>query len=224
MTTDFGNKQHEWNLQAGSSEDPGAQVARPGGVGSINALASDIAAKLGTQNVSSSVLDVGCGNGLILSKVAGQYETIRGVDYSDVMIAQARLSLPTGQFSVGEAASLPFADAAFDRVLCYSIFHYFPSDDYAAQAVRELVRVCRPGGVVLIGDILDKQKEDDVKGRSDLAVEKAIPSIHRYSEWRFYDLQWLVLQGGDRVLQTEILDQPLDFPLRHYRKDLRICL
>jgi SAM-dependent methyltransferase len=224
MTAKFEEKQREWNHQARSSDDLGRQVARPGDADSVGRLVSDIAAKLRVGEASGSLLDVGCGNGLVLSRLGTGYETVCGIDYSEVMIAQAKAIMPNARFAAGEAGALPFEDATFERVLCYSIFHYFPDEEYAAGAVRELVRVCAPGGIVLIGDLLDKTFEERVKGGSNLDYERKIPSIHRYSEWRFYDLGWLAAQVPGRARHAEILVQPAEFPLGHYRRDLRIWL
>jgi SAM-dependent methyltransferase len=224
MTAEFKEKQQEWNDQAGSSDDPGRQVARPGDADSVARLVADIATKLHINEASGGLLDVGCGNGLVLSRLGAGYKRVFGIDYSEVMIAEAKATMPKARFSVGEAGMLPFEDAAFDRVLCYSIFHYFPDDEYAVRAVAELVRVCAPGGIVLIGDLLDKTFEQRIKGGSNLDYERKIPSIHRYSEWRFYDLRWLAAQIPRRARQAEVLSQPAEFPLSGYRRDLRIWL
>lgn len=220
----FEEKQQEWNRQASSSDDLGAQVARPGNGEVVDRLVADVAEKLDTSGASSTILDVGCGNGLVLSRLSAGYARVCGIDYSQAMIETARTLLPHGEFSVGEARTVPFAGASFERVLCYSIFHYFPSDDYAVEAIGELVRVCRPGGVVLVGDLLDKACEAEIKGSSNRDFERKIPSIHRYSEWRFYDLDWLVSQVPARVKKAEILAQPADFALSRYRRDLRLWL
>jgi hypothetical protein len=43
----------------------------------------------------------------------------------------------------------------------YSVFHYFPTYEYAIQALRELVRVCQKNGRIWIGDIPDKNKQQE---------------------------------------------------------------
>jgi SAM-dependent methyltransferase len=55
---------------------------------------------------------------------------------------------------VAEAARIPVQRHAFDKVFCYSVSQCFPSEAYAANVVREMLRVCRPGGIVLWGDVL----------------------------------------------------------------------
>ena len=217
-------KRSEWNDQALVSEDPKVQVARPGEDFEFSRLVDDIKNKLHLDGSSNSILDVGCGNGLLLSALAGGIEKISGVDYADAMVSKAKSSIPNGHFEAGPANRLTFNSNEYSRVLCYSIFHYFPDVNYAQQTLNELVRVCRPGGVILVGDLLDKNFETQIKGGSDLEIESQRPKIHRYSEWAFYDLEELTAALPGDVVSVEILDQPKDFKLRHYRKDVRICL
>ena len=215
-------KQKEWDEQSLSTADPSAQVCRPMDPESVGVLVEDIRAKLKLRPGLGAILDVGCGNGLLLEQLAGDFQTLAGVDYSADMVKHARERLE-GRFEQGEAAKLSFADHSFDRVLGYSIFLYFPSEDYALEAVREMGRVLAPGGVALIGDLLDQTKEAEIKGGSNLEYEKKIPLIQRYSEWRFFDLERLVRYMRDSGFEAEMLEQPESFRLRRYRKDLRIC-
>ena len=76
--------------------------------------------------------------------------------------------------------------------------------------------------VILIGDILDKHFEHDIKSSSDLEYEKTIPLIHRYSLWRFFSFEQLETDLQHCVKKVEILTQPESFPLSRYRKDLRL--
>ena len=110
----------------------------------------------------------------------------------------------------------------FDRVLCYSIFHYFPSYNYALEVILEMIRVTKPGGLILLGDILDAHFESEIKGNSDLEYEKTIPLIHRYSQWRFYNFKKLIDDLAAYTTKVEVLTQPETFVLATYRKDIRI--
>lgn len=222
--TSFGTKQSEWNEQARSSADFGAQIARTGNPEDLAGLVADVRIKLRVDEAEGAILDVGCGNGLVLSRISERFSRVCGVDYAEAMIDLARRLVPRGEFAVGEAAVVDFPDKTFARVLCYSIFHYFPDEAYAHRAHSELIRVCAPGGVVLVGDILDKTFEDEVKGGSRRELAERLPLIHRYAEWRFYDLQQLVEWASKLGGKAELLEQPTGFRLRSYRKDLRICL
>jgi ubiquinone/menaquinone biosynthesis C-methylase UbiE len=95
------------------------------------------------------VLDVGCGTGN-LGLVLAQNRNIGslvGVDSSSAYVefAQRRNSDPRIQFQVGDACSLPFANASFDHSLSMLVLQFIPE---TKSAIREMRRVTRPGGVV----------------------------------------------------------------------------
>ncbi len=101
------------------------------------------------------VLDIGCGTGRLAERLttADGVRSIVGCDFSAGMLANAaeRLAAPraTGVASLvrGDATCLPFADAAFDAAVSTEAFHWFPDQD---AALRELRRVLRPGGRLLL--------------------------------------------------------------------------
>jgi len=95
------------------------------------------------------VLDVGCGTGSLtftLARRAG-VRSICGIDYSAKYIDYAkRLSNdPRIEFRAGDACSLPFPDATFDRVLALLVLHFVAQPE---RAVAEMCRVARPGATV----------------------------------------------------------------------------
>ena len=221
MTT-FSQKQKEWDTQGSCHSDFKEQVCRPITDRDWQALLKDIQSKLMLVNGLDSMLDVGCGNALLLSSIEQHFESIYGIDYGESMIKNAKKILPHGHFKQGDAGDLDFKDEQFDRLLSYSIFHYFPDETYIYQAINEMIRVTKPGGVILIGDLLDKNYEDNIKGNSDLAYEEKLPYILRYSHWTFCDLEEIKAHFESKVSKVEILVQPKSFKLSHYRKDLRI--
>jgi len=84
------------------------------------------------------VLDLACGTGLHAHQAVKRGAVTNGIDLSEAMVDQARLSAPDGYFQVGDAESLPFDDASFDVVVCgFGVLH-FPD---AARAVSEAKRV-----------------------------------------------------------------------------------
>ena len=88
-----------------------------------------------------SVLEVGCGTGLLLRRIAAFAERAHGVDLSPRMLSLARargLSV-----DVASATDLPFPDASFD-VACS--FKVLPHVRDIHRALAEMARVVRPGG------------------------------------------------------------------------------
>jgi len=96
------------------------------------------------------VLDVGSGTGALAAAIAAVAPTSRivGIDVAApyVTFAQARETSGLVRFEVGDAQHLRFADGAFDRTLSLLNLNFIPDAD---QAVREMVRVTRPGGSVV---------------------------------------------------------------------------
>ncbi|GAB3175646.1 class I SAM-dependent methyltransferase [Myceligenerans halotolerans] len=96
------------------------------------------------------VLDAGCGTGRMSRYLAARGVTVRGVDLSPGMIAQARQAQPDASFDVGSLTDLPYDDGMFAGVLLwYSIIHTpAPAQPKIFAEVR---RVVRDGGPVLVG-------------------------------------------------------------------------
>ncbi|HEX4341695.1 MAG TPA: class I SAM-dependent methyltransferase [Polyangiaceae bacterium] len=90
------------------------------------------------------VLEVGCGTGLVLRRIAAFARTTKGVDLSPGMLAQARARGLDVQ--EGSATDLPFPDASFDVTCSFKVLAHVPD---VKRALQEMLRVTRPGGHVL---------------------------------------------------------------------------
>lgn len=102
------------------------------------------------------VLEVGAGSGGFLMGVLHDNQRGVGLDLCETLIQESgRLGVDRARIKLGvaEGACLPVASDSFDKVLCYSVAHHFPDDDYARNVIHQLVRVCSVGGIVLLGDI-----------------------------------------------------------------------
>lgn len=110
---------------------------------------------IGLRSFDRRVLDVGCGTGrgpVALARAG--FSNITAVDFTEAMlrIAQEKTAVfPPGtvRLARGDAFRLPFPDASFDVVMSLKFLHMF---NFALQQeiVRELTRVCRPGGLLVI--------------------------------------------------------------------------
>jgi ubiquinone/menaquinone biosynthesis C-methylase UbiE len=90
------------------------------------------------------VLEVGCGTGLILDRVAGFARSAHGIDLSAGMLGRAASrGLGVAQAS---ATELPIASASVDVAYSFKVLAHIPD---IAGALREMARVVRPGGHVI---------------------------------------------------------------------------
>jgi len=97
-----------------------------------------------------AVLEVGCGTGLVLQRVAGFARSAKGIDLSPGMLERARdRGLDVLE---GSATALPFADDTFDVAYSFKVLSHVPQLDVA---LAEMVRVVRPGGH-LVFDIYNR--------------------------------------------------------------------
>ena len=92
------------------------------------------------------VLEVGCGAGHLLARLPAGRAV--GLDLAESLLARtARRLGPHAVLAQGDAGALPFATGAFDRVYCSEVLEHIVDP---AAAVREIGRVVRPGGVVVL--------------------------------------------------------------------------
>jgi ubiquinone/menaquinone biosynthesis C-methylase UbiE len=106
-------------------------------------------------NPSDRILDVGCGTGELLSRIAAKHPqaSLAGLDPVPQMLAQARAKLPGEvELRAGWANALPWPDASFDVVVSCNMFHYIT---HPVDAIREMGRVLVPGGRIVITDWCD---------------------------------------------------------------------
>lgn len=95
------------------------------------------------------LLDVGCGTGIILSKISGKSK-LCGIDLSPQMIGCAKETLKDlAELKVGDAGELPWPAETFDTVSCTFSFHHYPNPE---QVLAEMNRVLKNGGRLVLAD------------------------------------------------------------------------
>ena len=93
------------------------------------------------------VLDAGCGAGLLALLASLRGAQVAALDASPGLLAIVRQRLPAADVREGDLEALPFANASFDAVTAVNSLFYAAD---TAAAMRELVRVARPGGRVVV--------------------------------------------------------------------------
>jgi ubiquinone/menaquinone biosynthesis C-methylase UbiE len=97
------------------------------------------------------VLEVGCGSGIAAQMFAEAGARLTAVDLTPWAVATTRARLEAfglpGTVLEADGEALPFDDASFDLVFSWGVIHHSSDMD---RALRELVRVCRPGGELVL--------------------------------------------------------------------------
>jgi ArsR family transcriptional regulator len=117
-------------------------------------------AVLGLIDPTLVVGDLGCGTGQLTSTVAPHVKRVIAVDSSADMLDAARRRLAEfGNVDVrqGELEALPIDAGALDAAMMSLVLHYAPDP---AVALREVARVLRPGGRLLVVDMLPHEREE----------------------------------------------------------------
>jgi len=105
------------------------------------------------------VLDVACGGGIVVCAFAPHVRQATGIDVTPAMLDEAqRLAAEKGLTNVewrqGDVNSLPFEDGSFTIVVTRFSVHHFPDP---AAVLREMARVCAPGGRLVVVDMYASQ-------------------------------------------------------------------
>lgn len=151
------------------------------------------------------LLDVACGTGRTLHQLASAHPAMRlwGIDLSPAYVRLARRRLAHVSelaLAVENAERLPFADGTFDAATSVYLFHELPRNA-RRNVVRELHRVVRPGGVVVI--------EDSAQLAESAEIETALREFPREFHEPFYedyledDLAGILAETGFEVTSVE---------------------
>ncbi len=108
------------------------------------------------EDPEASWIDVACGPGVITRATAARVGSVTGVDLTPAMVEEAeRRAAEEGvgnvSFEAGDATALEFADASFDGAITRLSLHHVPAP---GRVVAEMARVVRPGGWVVLSDIV----------------------------------------------------------------------
>ena len=145
------------SVHLGHWDRPQAAGGERAEFGHAQARLDDILLEMADLHSGQSLLDVGCGLGATLETINRR---MRGMTLTGLNIDARQLELCRGieaangnrlSWQEGDACSLPFAAASYDRLLCIeAMFHFASRRAFFAEAAR----VLRPGGVLVATDII----------------------------------------------------------------------
>lgn len=145
------------------------------------------------------VLDVACGPGLVACEFAQQAKHVTGIDITPRMIEQANerqkvMGLINLTWQVEDILPLPLSDSQFSIVLTRYTFHHFLNPK---AVLSEMIRVCKPGGKVMIADVVQPQEKADAFDR----LEKLRDPSHVHA-LTFPELTTIIASSGLANVKT----------------------
>ncbi|MEI5098345.1 methyltransferase domain-containing protein [Streptomyces sp. PmtG] len=168
------------------------------------------------QRASPSIVEIGSGTGVFSAAMARWIEgsEVVAVDASEAMLAEARRHHPhpAVRYLPGEAEAVPAAEGFFDLALMSRVIHHIPD---RARAARELARVLRVGGKVVV--------RTTFRERLDSLVYDYWPRLRAIDELRFPGEEEVVadfVSAGFTLNEVTSLAQPVAATLEQYRARL----
>ncbi len=164
--------------------------------------------RLAGVTADDTVLDLGCGPGIVACAFAEMARHVTGLDLAPAMLErakarQAERSLANMTWVCGDVSKLPFADGSFSMVVTRYTFHHFLSP---AAVLAEMVRVCRPGGRVVVADVTPETEKLSAYDRFETLRD---PSHARALS--LAELKGLFVEANLQPLEIESFGLEMDF-------------
>ena len=231
-------RQEAWDKVVVESSSLSQAVMRNDNQISLKNTSQYISDKL-DLNKTDTLLDVGCGTGVLTNELSHHVKDAYGVDFSHEAIQRAKAKFHEIKFSVSESINLPFPENSFDKILSYSIFHYYPSKSYAEASISEMLRVSKSKSTLLFGDLPSEKhylSSSNKKKLSFLSLTKKRfkrflglkkrPIIQDRRSWFWIDLEYIKSYLESKGCEIEISPVPsihqYTEKTSHYRFDILV--
>lgn len=176
----------------------------------VDRQALDLLLRQTGAGATDTSLDVACGAGVVACHFATVVDAATGIDLTPAMIDKARAlqrsrGLGNVKWDVGDVMRLPYANDVFSIVTCRYAFHHVLAP---AAVLAEIMRACRPGGVIAVADICVPEEAakatrfDQIERLNDPTHARALPLSEHLALFRAVGLA-----------EPEVSHYNLDFPL-----------
>ena len=100
---------------------------------------------------AGTIVDVGCGTGLLASRLRDAGYRVVGVDESFGMLKECRTTHAVPCVH-GDSSSLPIRSGSIDAAICIATMHHVVGREAIAGSLREMLRIVKPGGRIVVWD------------------------------------------------------------------------
>lgn len=209
-------------------------------------IVNDVNSKLKLKE-DDLLLDIGCGTGVITIPLSYKVKEVYALDGGTQVIKKLKENSAKNNVFNIKMINLPFnkkkfQDNFFDKILMYGVIHYFDGISAIENCLKELIRICKPGGTILVAEIPEKNAIEKVKNHKLSQEEKELIKIFESNRTEYdvfmnkidmekYNFMYQEL-NGDELLEicnkfdchAEILKQDVRQPFSITRRDLLIKL
>lgn len=227
------NHKKNWESWMDKHPDLFASVHRGRDRGQLEIGARDVIQKLSLKK-GETILDAGCGSAIFLSEIIKitQVNAV-GVDFSASHLRFAKTNFPYISFVIAPVEQLPFRSHSFNKVLSYSVLHCL---DHWEDGLGEFLRILRPGGKILIGDVPSIRHKYKMYFDSLIGLFSSIKDFKKLREkwnyleegfpWKWMDLDEIKKYVEKRGSSCKIIPQPrhrqFESITHNYRFDILI--
>ena len=132
-----------------------------------------------------TVLDCGCGTGILLPSLEKRYRRIVALDLFIDNLLEARTFIRRSSLLVGDMAALPVSPQSFDHVICRESLHRLPDP---RRAFRGLFDVLKEGGELVISEpIGDSRLVRFLK----TVIKRRTTRHYKFAEWMYTSREWI---------------------------------